>query len=335
LDDRGLSRAAAELRAADRVWIGTHVDPDGDAIGSLLGLGCLLRDIAKSVTLACQDPAPPEVAFLPGIDRIGNQPPAANQMVVALDVADRGRLGTLLPPDARPDLVLDHHVSNLGFGRTNVVAPEAASTAEVVLALADAMGLAPGAEAATCLLTGVVSDSLGFRTSNTTTATLVAAQRLMAHGADLAAITAQVFARPLGTLRLAARAIERLELHGPFALTSLRLSDLDDLGVPISAVRGITMLLSGAAEPAVLAVLRERPDGTIDVSLRSKRGVNVVPVAMALGGGGHPQAAGAQIAGPLDAASRHVLATIETQVQVDPAGGAPPATAEARHVAVG
>jgi len=305
-----LADAAARLSSAPRVWVGTHVDPDGDAIGSLLGLGWILAGLGKEVALASQDSPPAEVRFLPGIARITDGGPATGALAVAVDAADLGRLGRLVAPEewARFDtIVLDHHASNPGFGDVDVIRPECASTAEIVLALADALGAPVGPEAATCLLTGVVTDTIGFRTSSTTAETLDAARRLLGLGAPLASIMEAVFSRrPLGALRLVGRALERLEVRGRSGVTTLRQADLAELGVAPSEVRGVSSMLATAAELDAVGVLREREDGTVDVSLRARPGVDLLPAARALGGGGHPLAAGATLRLPLAEAARLV-----------------------------
>jgi phosphoesterase RecJ-like protein len=317
-----LALAADRLHAAGRIWLGTHREPDGDAIGSLLGLGWLLEGAGKAVTLACQDPAPAELRDLPGADRIRARGPAGHDLAVALDAGDLGRLGRLTDPAgwaALPSVVLDHHASNTGFGTVNVIDPAAASTAELVLALADALGLAPDATAATCLLSGVVSDTIGFRTPNTGAATLEAASRLVASGADLAAINqALFFRRPLAALRLAARALERLEVRGRIGLAALAQADYLALGATPGDGRGISSYLATAAELDAVAVLAEQPDGAVDVSLRSRPGVDVGRVAAALGGGGHAAAAGARLAPGLEGAVAAAWAALEGLIEAGP-----------------
>lgn len=320
--------AAARLMAAHRIWLGTHVDPDGDAIGSLLGLRHLLEAAGHVVTAACQDPPPGDVAFLPGAaDLVATPPdPARHDLAVALDAADAERLGRLHDPavwSRLPTLVLDHHASNPGFGELNLILPGLSSTAEVVVRVAEAAGWTPGADAATCLLTGIVTDTLGFRTTSTTPDTLAAAGRLMARGAPLAEICARVFnARPLGALQLIGRALDRLEVRGPFAVTRLSLADFEELGVGESEARGIASFLATAAEPLAVAVLRERADGAVDVSMRARPGFDLVPVARALGGGGHAPAAGARVADTLEGAAKRVLAALEAGRRAATAGPA-------------
>jgi len=315
-----LHRAAAHLSGAARVWIGTHLDPDGDAIGSALGLAHILSARGQPVTVACQDPPPREAAFLPGAHALTDAGPGGHDLAIALDAADFDRLGRLCTIDdwkLRTTVVIDHHVSNPGFGTVNVIDPTAASTAEVVVALADVLGAAIPPDAATCLLTGVVTDSLGFRTTSTTPRTLDAARRLMSCGADLSDIVQRVFfTQPLATLRLTGRALEHLSMDGPFGISWLSQADIRAFGASHTEVQDITRLLSTAAEPAAIAFVRERPDGTCDVSLRSKPGVDVVPAARALGGGGHPQAAGARVPGPIEAALGAVRQALQGHVDV-------------------
>lgn len=319
-----LGAAADLLRGSERVWLGTHVDPDGDAIGSLLGLTHALRDLGKTVAAACADPPPRETMFLPGTELLVSRPPEPGEVAVALDAAEPDRLGALYVPEVWGSLatiVVDHHASNPGFGDVDVIEPTAASTAEIVLRLADALGEVPSADAATCLLTGIVTDTLGFRTPNTTDGTLAAATRLMQLGAPLAEITYQVFyRRPLAELQLAGRALERAQWVGPFLIATLPISEMQSLGVGAEAARGLTSVLATADEPLAVALLRERDDGSIDVSMRAKPQVDLLPAALALGGGGHPQASGARLDGPMDRAVATVAAALRDRVRRPPAG---------------
>jgi phosphoesterase RecJ-like protein len=314
-----LADAARLLSGARRVWLGTHREPDGDAIGSLLGLGWLLEERGLAVTLACQDPVPADVAFLPGSERVSHIGPAGHDLAVALDAGDLGRLGSLVDAASwrgQTTLVLDHHISNPGYGDVNVVDAGLASTAELVVALAGTLRLPLSARAATCLLTGIVTDTIGFRTSNTTADTLATAQTLMAAGANLAEITAEVFAqRPLAALRLTGRALERLEVRGSVGLVALTADDFAAVGADRSEARGLSSFLVTARELAAVAVLHEASaDGSVDLSMRSKRDVSLLPVAQALGGGGHPQAAGARLGPGLGAAAAQVWAAFETHL---------------------
>ncbi|MEO8084369.1 MAG: DHHA1 domain-containing protein, partial [Ardenticatenales bacterium] len=227
--------------------------------------------------------------------------------------------GTLFAPDrwsAQPTLVVDHHISNTGFGDIDCIVPTASSTCELLVSVIDALGADISADAATCLLCGILTDTIGLRTPSTSAATLDVAARLVRAGADIGAIARRVFqSRPLASLRLEGRVLDRLTLHGPFVISYLTLSDLAELGAVAEDGRGIVQTLGTAAEPLAVALLRERDDGWFDVSLRAKAGTDLVPAAAALGGGGHALAAGARTPGPLDAALGAVRRVLSEHVQ--------------------
>ena len=197
-----LTEIADLLRRARRVLAITHVSPDGDAIGSLLGFAWVLRrawrdggdgGTGRTLTLACADSTPFQFQWLPGVaDIVTNAPAGPWDLVVGLDASDPARLGKPFQSTAAggaPVIVLDHHITNLNFGTYNYVDPIAVATSQIVVALADALGVAIGPEAAACLLTGLVMDTLGFRTNNVTPQVMAVAMRLMEAGASLADIT--------------------------------------------------------------------------------------------------------------------------------------------------
>ena len=126
------------INRAQRIFLIAHVDPDGDAIGSTLALGCGLRKVGKECTLACSDPVPRSLSFLPGVEEFGSPPVDDHDLVITVDVSDLRRLGPAykdVPTMGFPVLNIDHHVTNTGFGTVNLVRPEAAATAEIVFDL--------------------------------------------------------------------------------------------------------------------------------------------------------------------------------------------------------
>ena len=214
-----LTEIAHLLRRGGRVLAISHISPDGDAIGSLLGFGWVLRSVIPDarLTLACADPVPAQFQWLPGAGEIISAPPAGPwDVVVGLDASDGARLGSPFRPadfGATPIVVIDHHVTNLRFGTLNYVDPTAVATSQIVVDLADALGAPISREAATCLLTGLVMDTLGFRTSNVTPQVMAVAMRLMEAGANLAEITERALNhRPLNTLRLWGQALANVQI---------------------------------------------------------------------------------------------------------------------------
>lgn len=302
--------ARKRLERAQRVLLLTHIGPDSDAIGSLLGMAHLLRAAGKDVVAACADPAPEYARFLPGIDTVTSNPSGSFDLVMSLDAADLGRLGGLgTRYAAEIQIVVDHHITNPGFGAVNLIDPVAASTAELIAAHLSEFGLTLNTPAAECLLAGVVGDTLGFRTSSTTPATLGVAQQLVAAGADLSrTIDLSLHMRSFSAIKLWGEGLSRLQLQDGIAWALLPMAARRAAGYGGNGDADLVNLLSTVREANVVIVLTERQDGRVKISWRSRPGINVGTLAASFGGGGHAQAAGAEIDGPLEAAEKRVLA---------------------------
>lgn len=315
-----LPEVADLLRRAERVLALTHISPDGDAIGSLLGFGWVLRaawraapmPAGRKLALVCADPVPPQLQWLPGAGDIIAEPPAGPwDAVVGLDASDGLRLGRAFRPadyGASPIVILDHHVTNLHFGSLNYVNPTAAATAQIMVALADALGVALSREAAVCLLTGLVTDTLGFRTNNVTAEVMATAIRLMEAGANLNEITERALNhRPLSVLRLWGLALAQMQIERRVVWTHITRRMRDETAAPAVGDGGLVSQLINAPEAEIAAVFAETADGKVEISLRAKTGRDVSQIALGLGGGGHPQAAGCTVMGPLAAAEARIL----------------------------
>jgi phosphoesterase RecJ-like protein len=308
-----LSEIAREIDRYTRILIVSHVDPDGDTVGSSLGLAWALRAQGRQVSLGCQDPMPGEVAFLPGVGDYRRRAVGDEQLVIAVDASDRRRMGDVYQPetmDGLPLLVVDHHVTNDGYGTFNLI-EATSSTAEIVLSVIDALGVPVDSTIATCLLTGVVTDTQGFRTSSTTLNSLAVAQRLVQAGANLVEISNQAFnRRSLEMLSLWGRALAGAELRQGIVWTELPLTWLTDGNANGQMGSGLANLLNTVREAIAAALFTEQDGGIIDVSLRAKPGLDVSRVALEFGGGGHAPAAGCQVRGELYAVREAILASL-------------------------
>ncbi len=302
--------ARKRLERAQRILLLTHVGPDSDAIGSLLGMAHLLWAAGKDVVAACADPAPEYTRFLTGIETVTANPSGVFDLVMALDAADLGRVGGLGTRFAAEiQIVVDHHITNPGFGAVNLIDPNAASTAELITTHLDDLGLTLNASAAECLLAGVVGDTQGFRTPSTTSATLAAAQQLVAAGANLSrAIDLSLHTRSFAIVRLWGEGLSRLKLQDGIAWALLPMAARKAAGYGGNGDADLVNLLSTIREASIVIMMTERQDGRIKISWRSRPGVNVGTLAAAFGGGGHAQAAGAEVDGPLEAAEQRILA---------------------------
>jgi phosphoesterase RecJ-like protein len=321
MDRTLLETILAYIEPARRVLVMTHVAPDGDAIGSLLALGRLLEAQGKVPTLACQDPVPQNMMFLPGSERVVQKADGPYDVVISLDCSDRRRMGDVVDrasaPGSAHDLAtvplinIDHHVTNMLFGAVNWVDPGSVATAQMVLALADALGWAVDPETATCLLCGLVTDTRSFRTMNVDETAIAAALRLMRAGASLPQVARQSLdLRSLASIRLWGDAVNRLQLDDGILWTEVTGEMRRCWGLDDKDVSGLVNSLSGVREAQVIIVFTERGNGEIDISMRSASGVNVSLVALSLGGGGHPQAAGATLRGTLREIQERVLAQV-------------------------
>lgn len=349
-----MNAALALITQARRILVVTHIEPDGDAIGSLLGLGWALMSLGKDATLACADGVPAPFRFLPGSENVVTQVPSPHggagtdhltrgptypsqaggragaqtreitgsgvyDLIIGLDASDPSRYGDAYHPERYPGiplLVIDHHVTNEGFGTVNLIDPQAAATAEMLVALISELGVALDARIATCLLAGLLADTLGFRTANTRPETLTVAMRLIEAGASLTELTHQLFeSKSLASLRVLGRALAEMQFDSRILWTEISQATLRECGATPGDASGIVNVLSSVRDAEVAVVFRERPDGSVDVGMRSAPGINLAPIALRLGGGGHPQAAGCLLPGPLPAARERVLEELRRSLE--------------------
>lgn len=324
---RAAAEAAALLSGAARVALVAHVSPDGDAIGSLLGLGAILRRLGKAVVMACDDGVPPLYAFMPHAADVVREPPPAEayDVAVAVDCGDlprAGGVGAAFVASGRPVVNLDHHVTNTRFGSVNWIDPAMTSTAEIVLALADELGVPLDTEIATDLMVGLLTDTQGFRTSNVNARSLSNASRLAEAGAPVAELSELTLnRRSFRALCLWSQALDEMRFE-PVGLlwTHVTQAMRRKCGIPEGGESNLSSFLLSAEEVCASALFIERTDGSVEMSFRAKPGYDVAAVARSLGGGGHPPAAGAMVAGQLAEVEELVLARLRKALEEQKTG---------------
>ncbi|MFI7574951.1 bifunctional oligoribonuclease/PAP phosphatase NrnA [Micromonospora sp. NPDC049497] len=298
--------AVRDLPPDARVQLICHVNPDGDALGSMLafGLGLRHRGVRQ---LRATFPGPPEVPEpfrgLPGLDLLvpATEAYPDPDLVVCFDAASESRLGELVDrlETAGTALVLDHHASNTRFGGVNLVDPHAAATSVVVEELLTRLGVPLDAGIAECLYVALSTDTGSFRFEATTPAVHAMAARLLATGIRPGDISRRIFdTRPFGAVRLFGEVLGRARLepdaaggHG-LVWTYATLDDLTRHDQRPYVLEALIDSVRCTAEADVSCVVKQTgPDGWA-VSMRSKGAVDVSRVAVALGGGGHRFAAG-------------------------------------------
>lgn len=308
---------AQRLQQAEHPVLICHASPDGDALGAMLGLALALRRMNKHPDTACQDPVPTTFHYLPGAGQVVSQPTGEYDLIVSLDCSAVRRMGTpyqSLSPQGKdiPIINIDHHVTNLSFGELNWVDPTAVATAEMILELMEMMGVPLDADMATCLLTGIVCDTRGFRTANTSPKVMAAATRLMEVGANLTEITDRVFShRPLAAVRLWAQAFQETHMEGRILWSVITREMRTRSGYDTEGNANLVSLLGDVNEADIAVVFAEKDSGEIDVSMRAATGLDVSHVALSLGGGGHPQAAGCTLKATLQEALDTVLPALQ------------------------
>ncbi len=280
-----------------------HLAPDGDAISSLLALGMILYRLGKEPILACQDRVPSSLQFLPWQEKITTEVDNDIDMLIALDSSDASRMGDIYQPRRfghLPLLVIDHHVTNLYFGTSHWVEPQACATAEMIYYMAQALDVPLDIDLATCLLAGIVTDTRGFRTNNTAPRVLALAATLAAAGAPLPEIMEIALeTRSYNLVRLWGRALATVSLDdGVISVVNTKRmrSDLNGLVRP----EGLSSFLLSAREAQIAAVFTELPENEVECSFRARPGFDVASLSMSLGGGGHALAAGCTVQGRLD-----------------------------------
>lgn len=306
------------LDQAHNVLVITHIAPDGDAIGSLTGMGLILRQLGKNPTLACDDLVPEYLRFLE-CATIVRQPQMMEpvrqgqfDLVIAVDCGDEDRMGKSLARlgAARPPILnIDHHITNTRFGQINLIDEAATSTAEILYDLCAAFGWTLTPAIARSLLTGIVTDTLGFRIVGVTPQTIQAASALMGAGADLAAITMQALnLKPFSTLRMYQKGLSNMQFQDGLLWTTVSYAEQLAAGYAQANSAGLVSMLGNTTEAAFGVVLMEMADGRVNVGFRCRPPWNVAELATSLGGGGHALAAGCTIPGPLAEAEKLIVA---------------------------
>ena len=300
-----------QLVAVHKIVVVGHIRPDGDAVGSMLGLAHALRADGKTVECVLQDGVPDKYAFLPGAADVRTSVPLEYDYLIVVDSSDIMRTGKVLDGLPAPDLVIDHHNTHDDFGKLEYVKPEIEATA---LILADSLprwGLTITMDAATCLLTGLLSDTIGFRTANTQPAALRAAADLMEIGADFH----EVYLKTLSDKTLAealywGQGLSKIQQNGAILWSTLTLNDRIVSSYQGNDDADLINILSAIKGP-LMTILFVEQEGGVKISWRSVEGVDVSKLAREFGGGGHKAAAGADVEGNLQSIQENVIVSSE------------------------
>ena len=299
-----------KLQAARRVLIVSHIRPDGDAIGSTLALGLALLDAGKQVQMVLSDGIPASFKHLPGSEKIRTKAKGEFDLIVTVDCSDLKRVGDALAGYRSPDIVIDHHVTTEPFGSLNLVEPEAVATASVLANHMPAWGLTVTPDIAANLITGLVTDTLGFRTSNTTPEALRQTADLLDLGVDMSALYyLSLVRRTFPAARYWGAGLSHLQCEDGILWTELTLEDRKASGYTGNDDADLINIISSIDEADIAIILVEQNADATKVSWRGlKPHVDVSQIACQFDGGGHKAAAGAELTGSLPEVRERVLA---------------------------
>jgi len=293
--DEGLNNSIRqEISKAGNILLVCHMRPDGDAIGSLIGLGLALEAAGKTICMVSVDGAPSSFKYLTGFQKITQKTNDNSDLVITVDCSDFQRTGFASIINRPPDINIDHHVTNDHFARFNYVDTNAAATAEIIADNLQNWGLERDQDIATALLTGIITDTIGFRTSNVTPHTLRVAADLMSFGIDISDIYMRALVnRSFEAVRYWGAGINKLHKEDSMVWTSLTIEDQKKTGYCGKDDADLINILSSIEGMSICMIFIEQPGGGVKVSWRAQPGYDVSQVAMQFGGGGHPAAAGA------------------------------------------
>jgi bifunctional oligoribonuclease and PAP phosphatase NrnA len=313
-----------KIRQGNRFLLTSHINPDGDAIGSELGLARVLRRLGKGAVVWNRDPVPAIYLPLPGTDRVHSsaEPPAGFpekfDALIVLECPSPDRTGLEQHLGALPVLNIDHHLGNQHYGAVNWVDSAAPAVGEMVFRLAQALKVSLEPEIASCLYLTLVTDTGGFRFSNATPAAFEAAAALVREGAQPEQVAQWLYeSQPVSVVRLLGEMLQTLELHDGGRIATVRLDPemFDRAGASSGDSEGLIDQPRSIAGVEAVALIRRRSDGTHKVSLRSRGEVDVEKIARHHGGGGHRNAAGFTLE-PATAGGDAARATLAAQAQV-------------------
>ena len=300
----------AKIKSAKNILIVSHVRPDGDAIGALLGFGLALQQAGKTVQMVLNDGLPASFRHLPGNDQVKKEPLGDPDLFITVDCADFKRTGKQFENYRKPDINIDHHITNENFGQLNLIEPEAVATSAILTDHLPKWGLEITQTVAANLATGIVTDTLGFRTSNTSPASLRQMALLMETGINMPELyNRALVSRSFSAARYWGAGLSSLKTMDGIVYGTLRRSDRKAAGYGGNDDADLINVISAIEDHTVGMIFVEQRE-SVKISWRALQpGVDVAQIAKHFGGGGHKAAAGADITGTIEEIQPRVLQT--------------------------
>jgi phosphoesterase RecJ-like protein len=297
------------MASAQTIMVTTHLRPDGDAVGALLGLSLALEGVGKVVQMVSLDGIPSTFKHLPGSARVLKKPEGTYDLTIAVDCADHTRAGNVFEGLGKPGINIDHHITNDQFAGINLIEPEQAATCAIIFDHLEEWGLTLTQDIAAALLTGLITDTLGFRTTSTTPKVLRQAADLFETGVDMTDLYMRgLIRKSFNAARYWGAGLSSIQRQDGITWATLTLDDRKSSGYTTNDDADLINHLSAIDDSSVAIIFVEQHHGKVKVSWRvQKSGLDVAQVAQQFGGGGHKAASGAEIAGTMVEVQEKVL----------------------------
>jgi phosphoesterase RecJ-like protein len=319
LNQKIISTIRKQLKQSNKVLVVTHQRPDGDAIGSLLAMGLPLISAGKDVQLVIKDGIPDNFRFLSGSELVKTKPMGQVDYIIVVDSAEIERTDTDFNGYDVPDLNIDHHKTNTNFAKINLVINDAVATSEILARCLPDFGLPITKPIANALLTGIITDTIGFRTINIYPDVFRLVAKLMECGGDMADIYYRtIVEQSLASARYWGAGLSKIQMADGLVWTTLTLKERRAAGYVSRDDADLVKVLSAIENAKVALILTEQDAGYVKISWRLcgslPTDLDVSEIAQKFGGGGHKAAAGADIKGELNDVLEKVL--LETKLSM-------------------
>ncbi len=307
----GIKEAAEFLKSGDCFCIVSHINPDGDTLGSAYALAGILESIGKQVQVRCASPIPPRYSYLAEGLKLSCTDP---RQIVAVDIAGISLWGSLWEElGGRCDLLIDHHVSNERYAKLSVIDASASATAILMLELAEAMNVPLTKQIANAIFTGITTDTGCFRYSNTNAQTFEAGMILAQAGAETSMINKLMFeTKTRAEMEIMRLALDSIEFHyeGRCAILTVTLDMREQAGYYDEDLGEIAALPRRVEGVQCGITIKQKSEDEFKISLRTVSGVNAYEIAGRFGGGGHARAAGCTLYGSLEEVREKIIEAV-------------------------
>ena len=309
MDDNIIGAVKSRLETGDKILIASHVRPDGDAVGSLLGMGLALQDAGRNIQMVLTDGVSSSFKHLEGSERVKTKIEGTFDTFITVDCADFKRTGRLFETLGPPDINIDHHATNEKFGKLNLIEGKEVATSAILTNYLPVWGYKITKAIAAALLTGIITDTLGFRTSNVTPESMRQVATLMETGVDMPDLYMRgLVRRSFEAARYWGGGLSKLERKDGMVLGTLTIEDRKAAGYSGNDDADLINIISAIDGFKVGLIFVEQPKDRVKISWRALvTGIDVSQVAQQFGGGGHAAAAGADVDGSLNEIKKTVI----------------------------